>query len=106
MKNIKYFNEMNYQDSFDYDQIINTLKKTHGWGFGIISYTDEFESNSEYFLNPQNENEYIEQFHIFLTDKTTGQLRGEFNNKHSLRLGKWKTGIQVAAPVSIYNKLT
>lgn len=106
MKHLKKFNEMNYQDKFDYDRIILILKKTHGWGFGIISSIDEFENNSEYFLNPEDENDYAEQFHIFLTDKETGQLRGEFNNKHSLRLGKWKIGNQVASPVSIYNKLT
>jgi 8-oxo-dGTP diphosphatase len=99
-------NEMMYQDKFDYDHIISILKKTHGWGFGIVSSIDEFEDNEEYFLNPIDDNDYAEQFHIFLTDKETGQLRGQFQNKTSLRMGKWKTGIQVASPVSIYNKLT
>jgi hypothetical protein len=102
----KHLNEMNYQDRFDYDHIISILKKTHGWGFGIISSIDEFEDNKEYFLNPIDDNDYAEQFHIFLTDKQTGQIRGQFQNKHSLRQGKWKLGIQVNNPTSFYNKLT
>ena len=112
MKHLKSFNEhksineMNYEDKFDYSKIIRILKKSHGWGFGIVSSIEEFEDNQEYFLNPIDENDYAEQFHIFLTDKETGQLRGQFNNKHSLRLGKWKIGNQVASPVSIYNKLS
>lgn len=106
MKHLKKFNEMNYQDKFDYDRIIQILKKSHGWGFGIISSIEEFEDNTEYFLSPQNDDEYAEQFHIFLTDRMTGRLRGQFRNDHSLRLGKWKIGNIVAAPVSIYNKLT
>ena len=105
LKHLKTFNEMKHQDKFDYDKIIRILKKSHGWGFGVLSMTDEFEDNSEYFKNPQDDHDYAEQFHIFLTDKETGQLRGDFSNSHSLRLGKWKTGIQVANPVSIYNKL-
>jgi hypothetical protein len=53
MKYLSTFNEMNYPDQFDYDRIISILKKTHGWGFGIIDSIDEFESNEEYFKNPQ-----------------------------------------------------
>lgn len=106
MNHLKTFNEMNYQDKFDYDTIISIMKKSYGWGMGVISFIDEFENNEEYFSNPDNDHDYSIQFNIFLTDKQTGQLRGEFNNKQSLRLGKWKTGFQVAAPVSIYNKLT
>ncbi len=105
MKYIKKFYEMNFQDQYDYDNIIMILKKNHGWGFGVLAYTDEFENNEEYFKSPLGDDDYAEQFHIFLTDKQTGKLRNEFTNKHSLRLGKWKLGIQLANPVSIYNKL-
>ena len=45
---IKRFFEM-YEDRFDYDKILKTLKDTYGWGFGVISSIDEFESNDEYF---------------------------------------------------------
>jgi hypothetical protein len=93
------------KDRFDYDKIIK-LMKTYGWGLGVVTSIDEFEENTEYFLNPQNEDDYIEQFHIFLTDKSSNRLRGQFRNDHSLRLGKWKLGIQVDKPTSIYNKLT
>ena len=106
MKHLKLFNEMNYQDKFDYDRIISILKKCHGWGFGIINSIDEFESSDEYFLNPIDDNDYAEKFHIFLTDRQTGQLRGGIQNRSNLRLGKWKTGFQVNQPISIYNKLT
>ena len=99
MKHIKLFNEMKYQDKFDYDRIISILKNSHGWGFGVISSIDSFENNEEYFLNPQDNNDYAEQFHIYLTDQETGQLRGRFNNKTSL-------GNQSANYPSFYNKLT
>ena len=56
---------------------------------GVMSYMDDFE-NSEYYLNPNNDDEYIEQFHIYLTDMQSGQLRGSYNNKSSLKLGKWR----------------
>ena len=101
---IKKFFEM-FEEKFDYDRIIRILKKTYGWGLGVVTSIDEFETNTEYFLNPQNDDEYIEQFNIFLTDKTKNRLRGDFRNDHSLRLGKWKLGIQVDKPTSIYNKL-
>jgi len=105
MIHIKSFNEMKFVDKFDYDRIINILKKSHGWGFGVISQIDDFEDNIEYFLNPIDDNDYAEQFHIYLTDKETGRLRGEFRNTHSLRLGKWRLGIQSQKPTSIYTKL-
>lgn len=94
------------EEKFNYDHIISILKKSHGWGFGVISSIDEFESNPEYFLNPDNDNDYAEQFHIFLTDKETGQMRGQFQNKHSLKQGNWKASVSVNSPTSIYNKLT
>lgn len=105
MYKIRKFYEM-FKDKFDYDRIISIIKKTHGWGFGVINYMDEFESNKEYFLNPSDENDYAEQFHIYLTDRECGRLRGGFNNDPSLRLGKWKTGFQVNHPVSIYSQRT
>ena len=101
---IKRYNEM-FQDKFDYDRIIKILKKTYGWGLGVITLIDEFESNPEYFMNPQNEDDYIEQFNIFLSDKNINRMRGELNNTPSLRLGTWKLGTQVSKPTSIYNKL-
>jgi hypothetical protein len=101
---IKKFNEM-FENKFDYDRIIRILRKTYGWGMGVISSIDEFEQNPEYFQSPQDDDQYIELFNIFLTDKNMNRLRGEFRNNHSLRLGKWKLGIQVDRPTSIYNKL-
>lgn len=78
MDYIKSFNEM-YEDKFDYDKIIRVLRKTHGWGMGVLTSVDSFESNEEYFLNPENDEEYISQFHIYLTDMQSGRLRGEFH---------------------------
>lgn len=102
MKHLRYFKES--FDKFDYQHIIRILRKTHGWGMGIMNYFEEFES-SEYFKNPEDDNDYAEQYHIFLTDQETGQLRGRFNNKNKFMLGKWKLGRSIDSPVSIYNKL-
>ena len=60
---IKKFNEM-FEDRFDYSKIIRILKKSHGWGFGVISSVDSFESNDDYFLDPEDDNDYAEKFHI------------------------------------------
>ena len=101
---IKKFFEM-FEDKFDYDRIITILKKNYGWGLGVVTNIDEFENNSEYFQNPQSDDEYIEQFHVYLSDKQADRLRGKLNNTPSLRLGKWKLGIQADKPTSIYNRL-
>jgi len=104
MMNIKRFFEWN-DSIFDYERILRILKNTYGWGDGILTSIDEFESNQEYFLNPQDDDQYIEQFHIYLTDKKLNRFRNMFNNNLNLRLGEWKTGFQVKNPTSIYNKL-
>jgi hypothetical protein len=101
---IRKFLEM-FEDRYDYTRIIRILRKSHGWGMGALQKVDDFESDSEYFKNPIDDNDYVEQFHIYLTDLETGQMRGKFQNKSGLRVGKWQHGIQVARPVSIYNKL-
>lgn len=103
MRKIKKFFEM-FENRYDYDRIITILKKTHGWGFGVINDFDEFESNEEYFLDPQDDNMYAEMFHIYLTDKQCGRLRGEHNNDSKLRVGLWKTGIHVNKPRSIWSQ--
>ncbi len=102
---IKRFFEM-FEDKYDYDRIILILKKNHGWGFGVINQIDNFESNEEYFNDPIDEDDYAEQFHIYLTDSESGRLRGNLNKSTSLRLGKWKLGIPVNKPTSIYSQLT
>ena len=101
---LKRVNEM-LNNKFDYDKIINILKKSHGWGFGTINFTEDFESNDLYYIDPVDDNDYVEQFHIFLTDLETGRMRGQFRNEHGLKLGRWKMGIPVESPTSIYNKL-
>jgi len=101
---IRRFYEM-YEDTYDYKKIIKSLNNKFGWGLGVINSIDEFESNEEYFFNPATDEDYIIQFHIFLKDKEVNNLRGKFNNRQSLKLGKWNFGNQVDAPVSIYNKL-
>ena len=103
MRKIKKFNEM-FEDKYDYDKIIRMLKKTHGWGLGIMNNIEDFESNEEYFLNPIDENDYSEQFHIYLTDLKHNRLRGQLDNNPSLRVGKWKIGPIVAKPVSIWSQ--
>ena len=103
MRKIKKFFEM-FEDRYDYDRIITILKKTHGWGFGVINDIDEFESNEEYFLDPIDDNMYAEMFHIYLTDKKCGRLRGQYNNDSKLRVGRWKTGVQVNKPISIWSQ--
>lgn len=101
---IKKFNEM-FNEKFDYERIVRILKKTYGWGMGILTYIDDFESNSEYFKDPQSDDDYIEQFNIYLSDKRVNRERGKFNNITNIKLGKWKLSTQVDNPVSIYNKL-
>ena len=98
-----FINEM-YEDRFDYQNIIKYLKKTHGWGDGVLTYFDEFESNEDYFKNPQNDAEYSTQFNVYLTDLQAGRLKSEFNTSaNNLRVGKWQMGINVSSPTSIYN---
>jgi hypothetical protein len=101
---IKRFYEM-YEEKYNYDKILKSLKKTYGWGIGVINQIDNFESNDEYFENPIDDDDYIIKFNVYLNDLKTGKMRGQFNNTHALRLGKWKTGHQVDNPTSIYNKL-
>jgi len=101
---IRKFNEW-LEDRYDYTRIIRILRKSHGWGMGVMTHIDDFESNPEYFKDPEDDNDYVEQFHIYLTDLETGQLRGQFQNKQALRVGNWQHGVQVNRPVSIYNKL-
>lgn len=96
MKYLKKFIEM-YEDKYNYDHIISILKKSHGWGLGVISSIDEFENNSEYFLDPGDDNDYAEKFHIYLTDKKTGFMRGDYNRKYSIKANNL---------TSFYNKLT
>ena len=103
MNHIRRFNEM-YEDKFDYENIIKYLKNTHGWGDGVLTYIDGFESNEEYFKNPQNDADYSLQFNVYLTDLEADRLKGEFNTSaNNLKVGKWKMGINVNAPTSIYN---
>jgi hypothetical protein len=97
MKYLKNFSEM-YEDKYDYNYIISILKKSHGWGMGVLSSIDEFEENDEYFLDPSDDNDYAEKFHIYLTDKQTGRLRSDFNTSSDNR-------VKVFSP-SFYNKLT
>jgi hypothetical protein len=101
---IKRFFEM-FEDKYDYTKIVDILRKNYGWGIGILSSVDEFESNDEYFTYPETDDEYAEEFNVYLTDVKVGRMRGELDNTTSLRLGQWSTGIQVDKPVSIYNRL-
>lgn len=102
---VKKFLEM-FNDTYDYDVIISNLKKRYGWGLGVINLIDDFETNDEYFMSPVDDEDYTQQFNIFLTDHKIGKMRGKLNNTHSLRLGKWKLGYQVDYPTSFYNKLS
>ena len=95
MKNLKTFESFN---GFDYDRILSILRKVHGWGNSCKQYIKEFES-SEFFKNPTDNNHYVEQFHIFLTDKFI-----EHGND-SLKVGKWRGQGVVQRPVSIYNQM-
>ena len=101
---IKKFFEM-YEEKYDYRKILRVLKDRFGWGLGVITFIDEFESNDEYFLNPQSEDDYIIQFDRFLKDKRINRIVGKFNNTHPILLGKWKMDYEVTRPESIYNKL-
>jgi len=100
---IKKFFEL-HSEEYDYEKIMRILKKTHGWGQGSSKHIEEFENREEYFLNPIDENDYVEKFHIFLTDLTTNRLRGDFNNETSLKIGKFRFGIPVSSQTSIHNK--
>ena len=102
---IERFNEM-FRGEFDYDGIINILKRKYDWGIGVASFMEDFESRPEYFLNPQDDRDYAHQFNIFLIDLENDSLRGEFQNNHSLKVGDWSLQPSVIRPTSIYNKLT
>lgn len=92
--------------NFDYDEIFRLLGKTHGWGVGSFQEIENFENDDEYYKDPTDENDYVEQFHIYLTDKETNRMRGKSHRNDSLRVGKWQHGVQVLYPISIHNKLT
>ena len=93
-----------FEEKYDYDKIIRMLKKSHGWGFGVIESIDDFESSDEYFKDPIDENDYVEQFHIFLSDLEANHLKGKYNNDSLLRVGRWNKGIQVGKPNSIHSQ--
>lgn len=101
---IKRFFEM-FEDKYDYTKIVDILRNNYGWGNGIIASIDDFESNDQYFTFPDTDDEYAEEFNIYLKDVQVGRMRGKLNTTPALRLGKWKLGYQVDNPVSIYNKL-
>lgn len=103
MSKIKKFFEM-FEDKYDYDKIIRMIKKSHGWGFGVIQKTDDFEDNEEYYKDPIDENDYVEQFHIYLTDLECGMLKGGFINDRNLRVGNWNKGVGVNNPRSIWSQ--
>jgi hypothetical protein len=100
---IKKLNEM-MDDVYDYSNIINIMKKRYHWGFGVMNFFEDFESNPEYFQSPKGDDNYADEFNIFLKDLQTGNMRGGFQNRQSLRPGEWNTGIKVNRPESIYNK--
>lgn len=104
MFKIKRFNEI-YTNVYNYEHVTKLIK-SHGWGMGSIQFTNEFEENSEYFKDPIGDNDYAEQFHIYLTDKKFNRVRTGLNRNYPLRVGKWQMGTQVTEPVSFYNKLT
>jgi hypothetical protein len=103
MNRIKKFFEM-FKDKYDYDKIIRMIKKSHGWGFGVINKIDDFEDNEEYFKDPIDENDYVEQFHIYLTDLECNRLKGGFINDRNLRVGHWNKGVEVNNPRSIWSQ--
>lgn len=104
MIRIKRFDEIS--ESLDYKKIQNDLHSTYGWGSGSMSLISEFEGNDEYFQNPVDERDYVDQFHIFLHHLFSNRLRGKSNNDQSIRLGTWSTGVKVSSPINYYNKLT
>lgn len=102
MIKIKKFFEMNH--NFDYEKVLKLLRGNYGWGMGSMINVEDFEDNEEYFKNPSNEDEYVDQFHSYLTDLKHGELRDKFRNRTSLRVGEWQRGVRVIRPTSIYNK--
>jgi hypothetical protein len=101
---IKRFFEMQ-ETEWNWNKVISILK-SHGWGEGALQWKEEFENNSEYFHNPQDDSDWAQQFHIFLTDYFSGQLRGELNRRIGLRVGDWQRGVHVRKPISFYSKST
>lgn len=101
---IKKFFEFFESEKFDYDKILRMIRKIHGWGFGVINYIDDFESNEEYYKNPIDANDYVEQFHIYLTDLQSKKLRGSFDKRPILNTGQWKIGPIVNKPISIWSQ--
>ncbi len=105
MIKIKRFNEM--LRSFDYDRIKRDLRSSHGWGEGSMTLCSEFEQNSEYFENPKNEIEYVDQFHVYLFDLFSKRMRGSgLPRQTGIHLGEWPFGAKISTPRNFYNKLS
>lgn len=96
------FSEWN--EKWDYGTILRNLKKNWGWGNGCRQYFSEFESNDEYFLEPENSWEYTQQFHIYLTDLNLNRLRNKFNQNKKLRVGFFKNMVSVVPTKNIWNQ--
>lgn len=105
MIKIKRFGEI--LESFDYDRIKKDLRSSHGWGEGSMTLCSDFEQNSEYFENPKNEIEYVDQFHIYLFDLFSNRIRDNgLPRNNGIVLGDWPFGTKVSNPRNFYNKLT
>lgn len=101
MHHMKLFEE--FQD-FDFEKIIRILRKNHGWGIGILCRIDDFESDENYYKSPMDENDYVEQFNIYLNDLESNRLKGTLNKDASLKVGNWNKSVQVLKPNSIWSQ--
>lgn len=96
MKNLKTFEA--FGNGYNYERILSTLRKVHRWGNSCRQYLKEFET-SEYFKDPIDNNDYVEQFNIFLSDKFFKK------GNNSLKVGQWRRQPTITRPTSIYNQL-
>lgn len=105
MIKIRRFNEM--LQSFDYDRIKRNLRSSYGWGEGSMTLCSDFEQNSEYYEEPKNEIEYVDQFHIYLFDLFSNRMRNSgLPRQIGIHLGDWPFGTKVSKSKNFYNKLS
>ena len=74
MKHIKTFEQMDYEE-VDIDYVLDKMKSEHGWG-DIYLYVPEFEA-SDYYSGTTDNDEYLEEFHKYMTDYQFGRINTE-----------------------------
>lgn len=73
MKHIKKFEQLSQEIDIDY--VLSKMKSEHGWG-DIYAYVEEFEA-STYYSGTMDNDEYVEEFHQYMTDYQFGRINND-----------------------------